>query len=68
MLHAGNLAIIPWPVIESNQFYTLFPRVKKLLDNQKVTHSIAAIFLQTMKTMMAKLKVNLLIYSNVYIN
>lgn len=56
-LHAGKLAIIPWPVIESRQFYTLFPTVKKMLDKQVVTHHSAGIFLQTMKTLMAKLKV-----------
>ncbi|CAL1701264.1 unnamed protein product [Somion occarium] len=57
-LHGGNLAIIPWPVIESRQFYNLFPALKKMLDKQQVTHSKAGIFLQTMKTLMAKLKVN----------
>ena len=56
-LHDGKLGIIPWPVIESRQFYTLFPTVKKMLDNQVVTHPKAGIFLQTMKTLMAKLKV-----------
>ena len=57
MLHGGNLAIIPWPVIESRQFYQLFPVLKRMLDKQKVTHPKAAVFLHTMKTMMAKLKV-----------
>ncbi|KAI0796932.1 hypothetical protein C8Q75DRAFT_796662 [Abortiporus biennis] len=57
-LHAGNLAIIPWPVIESRQFYTLFPTLKRMLDKQLITHKKAGIFLQTMKTLMAKLKVN----------
>lgn len=49
--------IIPWPVIESRQFYTLFPALKMTLDKQTITHPKAAIFLHTMKTMMAKLKV-----------
>lgn len=56
-LHGGKLAIIPWPVIESRQFYTLFQAVKKRLDMQPITHGKAGIFLQTMKTLMAKLKV-----------
>ena len=60
-LHNGNLAIIPWPVIESRQFYNLFPKLKNMLDKQPVTHSTGGIFLQTMKTLMAKLKVILLI-------
>ncbi|KAJ3555967.1 hypothetical protein NM688_g2284 [Phlebia brevispora] len=57
-LHAGKLAIIPWPVIESRQFYSLFPTLKKMLDRQIVTHPKGGIFLQTMKTLMAKLKTN----------
>ncbi|KAF5381827.1 hypothetical protein D9757_008331 [Collybiopsis confluens] len=57
-LHAGRLNIIPWPVIESKQFYTLFPVLKARLDKQRVTHRSAGEFLQTLKTMMAKLKAN----------
>ena len=59
-LHDGKLAIIPWPVIESKQFYTLFPKLKGMLDRQPVTHPKGGIFLQTMKTLMAKLKVSFL--------
>ncbi|KIK55622.1 hypothetical protein GYMLUDRAFT_76385 [Collybiopsis luxurians FD-317 M1] len=57
-LHAGRLNIIPWPVIESKQFYTLFPVLKSRLDKQMITHPTAGEFLQTLKTMMAKLKAN----------
>ncbi|THH22123.1 hypothetical protein EUX98_g8249 [Antrodiella citrinella] len=57
-LHGGKLTIIPWPVIQSSQFYTLFPSVKKILDAQDITHPKAGVFLQTMKTLMAKLKAN----------
>ncbi|KAJ7210563.1 hypothetical protein GGX14DRAFT_451174 [Mycena pura] len=57
-LHAGQLNIIPWPVIESKQFYTLFPAIKRLLDKQEVTHRTAGEFLHTLKTLMAKLKAN----------
>jgi hypothetical protein len=56
-LHGGKLDIIPWPVIESRQFYTLFQQVKKRLDEQAVTHTAAGEFLLTLKTLMAKLKV-----------
>ncbi len=55
--HAGNLILIPWPVIESRQFYVLFPTLKKVLQKQEITHPKAATFLHTIKTMMAKLKV-----------
>ncbi|KAJ7656305.1 hypothetical protein DFH06DRAFT_991968, partial [Mycena polygramma] len=57
-LHAGQLNIIPWPVIESKQFYALFPTLKKTLDQQEVTHPTAGEFLHTLKTLMAKLKAN----------
>ncbi|KAF7978535.1 hypothetical protein HWV62_45432 [Athelia sp. TMB] len=57
-LHAGKLNIIPWPVIESRDFYRLFPALKKSLDKQVVTHRTAGEFLYTLKTLMAKLKAN----------
>jgi hypothetical protein len=57
-LHAGKLNIIPWPVIESKDFYKLFPTLKKRLDQQRTTHNAAGEFLYTMKTLMAKLKVS----------
>ncbi|KAG2130165.1 uncharacterized protein EDB93DRAFT_1181059 [Suillus bovinus] len=57
-LHAGQLNIIPWPVIESQEFYKLFPALKRQLDKQKLTHSTAGEFLHVMKTLMAKLKAN----------
>ncbi|OBZ77080.1 hypothetical protein A0H81_03826 [Grifola frondosa] len=57
-LHRNRLDIIPWPVIESKQFYTLFNTLKKRLDQQPTTHLGGAVFLQTLKTLMAKLKVN----------
>ncbi|KAF9231332.1 hypothetical protein BU15DRAFT_68422 [Melanogaster broomeanus] len=59
-LHAGKLNIIPWPVIESRKFYDLFPALKRLLDQQVVTHRAAGEFLHTIKTLMAKLKVETL--------
>ncbi|KAF8548217.1 hypothetical protein OG21DRAFT_1449416 [Imleria badia] len=57
-LHAGKLNIIPWPVIESKEFYKLFPALKRQLDKQVVTHRSAGEFLHLMKTLMAKLKAN----------
>ncbi len=56
-LHAGKLNIIPWPVIESEEFYQLFRKVKKTLDQQPTSHHTAGEFLLTLKTLMAKLKV-----------
>ncbi|KAG1768958.1 hypothetical protein EDD22DRAFT_843764 [Suillus occidentalis] len=55
-LHAGQLNIVPWPVIESREFYKLFPTLKRRLDKQKLTHNTAGEFLHAMKTLMAKLK------------
>ncbi|KAI6030357.1 hypothetical protein EDC04DRAFT_2572165 [Pisolithus marmoratus] len=57
-LHAGRLNIVPWPVIESKEFYKLFTKVKRCLDQQPVTHPVAGEFLLEMKTLMAKLKAN----------
>ena len=56
-LHAGKLQIIPWPVIESKEFYRLFSALKKKLDQQSTSHHTAGEFLHTLKTLMAKLKV-----------
>ncbi|KAI0250873.1 hypothetical protein BJV78DRAFT_1393001 [Lactifluus subvellereus] len=55
-LHRGKLAIIPWPVIESKEFYTLFNALETRLKQQKITHPTAYEFLHTIKTLMAKLK------------
>ncbi|KAI9450271.1 hypothetical protein BJY52DRAFT_1227294 [Lactarius psammicola] len=57
-LHAGKLKIIPWPVIESKEFYKLFSKVKKTLDQQPPSHHTAGEFLLRLKTLMAKLKAN----------
>ncbi|KAI0294252.1 hypothetical protein B0F90DRAFT_1670558 [Multifurca ochricompacta] len=59
-LHGGKLDIIPWPVIESKDFYNLFATLKKRLDQQDVSHPAAGEFLHTTKTLMAKLKLTLL--------
>jgi len=56
-LHGGKLNIIPWPVIESKNFYKLFAALKKRLDLQNISHPTAGEFLHTIKTLMAKLKV-----------
>ncbi|KAI9462741.1 hypothetical protein F5148DRAFT_1212347 [Russula earlei] len=57
-LHGGKLEIMPWPVIESKEFYKEFFTLKKRLDLQKTSHQTAGQFLHTIKTLMAKLKAN----------
>ncbi|KIJ64840.1 hypothetical protein HYDPIDRAFT_40028 [Hydnomerulius pinastri MD-312] len=57
-LHRGQLDMLPWPVIESKEFYRQFSVIKKRLDRQKVTYGAAGEFLHLMKTLMAKLKAN----------
>ncbi|QRW25765.1 GTP-binding protein [Rhizoctonia solani] len=57
-LHRGKVQIIPWPVINSSSFYTLFNHLRRYLDGQPVTHTSGGIFLHNMKTMMAKIKAN----------
>lgn len=56
-LHNGDIDIIPWPLIESKRFYTMFEKLRKTFYSQKATHPGAGVFLSTMKTLMAKLKV-----------
>ncbi|KAG2335580.1 hypothetical protein BDR05DRAFT_832945, partial [Suillus weaverae] len=60
-LHAGQLNIISWPVIESQEFYSLFPPLKCRLDKQKLTHNTAGEFLHRAKTLMVKLKAHLVL-------
>ena len=56
-LHRGKLDIIPWPVIQSPQFYRIFGLLKTRLEGQPVTHKSAGDFLRVLKMLMAKLKV-----------
>jgi hypothetical protein len=56
-LHRGRLSIIPWPVIESRQFYSLFTVLKRQLEEKPATYKEAGTFLHTLKVLMAKLKV-----------
>ena len=51
---------MPWPVIETRDFYKLFVSLKKRLDLQRISHKAAGEFLYTIKTLMAKLKVRAL--------
>ncbi|KAF8321130.1 hypothetical protein DL93DRAFT_2224184 [Clavulina sp. PMI_390] len=55
-LHGGKLDIIPWPVIQSQDFYNLMVTLKDRLDFEDSTHGNASMFLRTLKTFMAKLK------------
>ncbi|KAH9047481.1 hypothetical protein EDB83DRAFT_2317547 [Lactarius deliciosus] len=63
-LHRGRLNIIPWPVIESREFYNLFSTLKRRLDLQSVSHPTAGEFLHTIKTLMAKLKLDIFQQAN----
>ncbi|KAG8723550.1 hypothetical protein FRC09_002858 [Ceratobasidium sp. 395] len=55
-LHRGRIQIIPWPVINSPGFYTLFRQLQQKLDQQQFTHGTAGAFLHNLKTLMAKIK------------
>ncbi|KIK81380.1 hypothetical protein PAXRUDRAFT_156232 [Paxillus rubicundulus Ve08.2h10] len=57
-LHRGQLGMLPWPVIESREFYKQFSVIRNRLSHQPVTHNVAGEFLHLMKTLMAKLKAN----------
>ncbi|KAF8607199.1 hypothetical protein BDV93DRAFT_591195 [Ceratobasidium sp. AG-I] len=55
-LHRGRIEIIPWPVINSSGFYTLFRHLRNYLDKQPFTHPSGGVFLHNLKTLMAKVK------------
>jgi hypothetical protein len=57
-LHRGCIQVIPWPVIHSPNFYSLFLRLCRQLDKQKFTYTSGGTFLHNLKTLMAKLKVS----------
>ena len=56
-LHRGKLDIMPWPVIQSAQFYRMIGSLKSRLEEQPVNHKSAGGFLRVLKMLMAKLKV-----------
>ncbi|KAG9042497.1 hypothetical protein FS837_010772 [Tulasnella sp. UAMH 9824] len=55
VLHDNQLAVMPWDVIRSKEFYTRFSKLSKYLFKQQSTHVNAGEFLLTLKTLMAKL-------------
>ncbi|KZS89200.1 hypothetical protein SISNIDRAFT_458932 [Sistotremastrum niveocremeum HHB9708] len=55
-LHSGNITIIPWPLIETEQFYAMFNRIRKEFFAHPITHPNGSRFLETLKMLMAKLK------------
>lgn len=57
-LHRGQLAIMPWPVIQSAEFYQIMSSLGHRLNEQICTHGNGLMFLQTLKALMAKLKAN----------
>ena len=65
-LHRGKLDIIPWPVVETKEFYRLFTILKGRLDRQKISYPTAGTFLHTIKTLMAKIMVCRLLLSYGY--
>jgi hypothetical protein len=58
-LHRGKLDVMPWPVIQSPQFYRMFGLLKTRLEQQPVTHKSAGDFLRVLKMLMAKLRVGM---------
>ncbi|CUA74083.1 GTPase activating protein BUD2 [Rhizoctonia solani] len=56
-LHRGHIQIIPWPVISSPSFYTLFGCLRQSLEQQPFTHGSGGAFLHKLKTLLAKIKI-----------
>ncbi|CAE6454443.1 unnamed protein product [Rhizoctonia solani] len=55
-LHRGKIQIIPWPVINSLEFYSLFNAVLKRLEMQSFTHQTGGAFLLKLKSLMVDIK------------
>ncbi|KAG8749810.1 hypothetical protein FRC11_011015, partial [Ceratobasidium sp. 423] len=55
-LHRGRIQIVPWPVINSPDFYVLFSRLRQRFDQQPFTHCSGGAFLCSLKILMAKIK------------
>ncbi|CAE6523134.1 unnamed protein product [Rhizoctonia solani] len=55
-LHRGKIQIIPWPVINSPEFYSLFNAVRKRLEVQNFTHQTGGAFLHKLKSLMVDIK------------
>ncbi|CAE6534558.1 unnamed protein product, partial [Rhizoctonia solani] len=55
-LHRGKIQIIPWPVINSPEFYSLFNAVRKRLEIQNFTHQTGGAFLHKLKSLMVDIK------------
>ncbi|CAE6489587.1 unnamed protein product [Rhizoctonia solani] len=55
-LHRGKIQIIPWPVINSPEFYSLFNAVRKRLEMQDFTHQTGGAFLHKLKSLMVDIK------------
>jgi hypothetical protein len=64
-LHRGEMTIIPWPVFNSLEFYEEFDNIRECIESQPPTHSRGGVFLRSLKTLMAKIKVCLLLTSQI---
>ncbi|RUS20070.1 hypothetical protein BC937DRAFT_86448, partial [Endogone sp. FLAS-F59071] len=56
-LYKGQMSILPWPMFNEANFYKTLIKLKKYMDDQEPKSEMARIFLPTIKTIMAKLKV-----------
>ncbi|CUA71759.1 Cadherin-23 [Rhizoctonia solani] len=55
-LHKGKILIIPWPVIDSPGFYSLFELLREKLEGKPFTHQTGGGFLYELKMLMVKIK------------
>ncbi|CAE7065773.1 unnamed protein product, partial [Rhizoctonia solani] len=55
-LHRGKVQIIPWPVIDSPEFYSLFTAIRRRLEVQSFTHQTGGAFLHKLKSLMVDIK------------
>ncbi len=56
-MYKSGLNIMPWPIFNDAEWFRSLAKVKRILDKQEAKYENARIFLQSIKVIMAKLKV-----------
>ncbi|KDN44291.1 hypothetical protein RSAG8_05555, partial [Rhizoctonia solani AG-8 WAC10335] len=55
-LHRGGIQVIPWPVINTTDFYAMFTHLHEQLFKGQPSHPSGSVLLHNLKIMMAKIK------------
>ncbi|KAG8749559.1 hypothetical protein FRC11_011192, partial [Ceratobasidium sp. 423] len=55
-LHRGGIQVIPWPVINTTDFYAMFTYLRERLLQRQPTYPSGSVFLHNLKILMTKIK------------